>query len=179
MANTTHTTKQTATKKEQKTNPMEATKMDEFFPAIDVNEGTMPTGTVINFDNIDENAGFEPLPIGKYACHISTMEMRTSKNGNPMLSITFVVAAVHDEYKNRKLFTHFVLNNDISLGRLKKFLIDIFPDISLANVDLQELCSSGIGLGRACDLQVSQRPYDGKITNDVKSISAPSDMGML
>lgn len=147
---------------------------DEFFPTIDA--GVENSQLIINFDSVSED-GFEPLPVGTYNAIISGMELKKSKAGNPMLSIVFNVQ--HEEYKNRKLFAHFVLNNDIALGRLKRFLLNVFPDVELSNLDLNELCASGTGLNRACALKVTQRPYEGRMSNDVKEVLPPQDLGIL
>lgn len=144
-----------------------------FTPEIDTfDTESNSNDVVIDFTNVAEDAGFEPIPVGTYEAAISGMEIRTSKKGNPMVSVTFDVQ--NEDYKNRKLFTHFVLNNDISLGRLKKFLINVFPDLELRSVNLAEFCRTGVWMGRACSLNVTQRPYDGRITNDVKEVMAPS-----
>jgi len=147
---------------------------DVFFPTIDTNVEN--SQLIINFDDVSED-GFEPLPVGTYDATIGGMELKKSKAGNPMMSITFNVQ--HEDYKNRKLFTHFVLNNDIALGRLKRFLLNVFPDAELSNLDLNELCAGGTGLGRACTLKVTQRPYDGRMSNDVKEVLPPQDLGIL
>ena len=157
---------------------------DDFFPGQDISEietGNGGAGNVanvdasalqINFANIDENAGFEPLPSGVYSVTIGTMEAAKSKAGNPMISVTFNV--MHPDYAKRKLFAHFVLNNDIALGRLKKFMLTVFPDISLDNVNLGEIIQSGIAIGRYCTVKVTQREYNGSMTNNVQDILPPA-----
>lgn len=132
----------------------------------------MDTNLIINFDEVSETA-FEALPAGVYSATINGMELKTSKAGNPMLSVTFSV--VHEDYANRRLFTHFVLNNNIALARLKKFMINVFPDLSLNNVNLRTLCAEGAGIGREVQLQVAQRPYEGRMTNDVKEVLAANE----
>lgn len=158
------------------TNTSAADNTDDFFPGLNSGVEQNTAETIIDFDSVSEG-GFEPLPVGTYSANIGTMEMRTSKNGNPMLSITFNI--VHPDFPKRKLFSHYVLNNDIALGRLKKFLLNVFPDISLSNLNLSALCAAGTGIGRACELKVIQRPYDGRMTNDVKDVLPPSDMSLL
>ncbi len=148
---------------------------DEFFPAVDTGVETNPQ-LVIDFNNVNEG-GYEPLPVGTYDAVISGLEIKTSKAGNPMFSVTFNIQ--HEDFKNRKLFSHYVLNNEIALGRLKKFLLNVFPDIELSHLDLGALCADGSGLGRSCALKVVQRPYEGRMTNDVKEVLPPNDMGMM
>lgn len=145
---------------------------DDFIPEQNL-AGTMTPGEqlLLDFSSVDENGGFEPLPVGSYPATIGAFGLKESKAGNQMIAVTFNVT--HPDYINRKLFSHFVLTNEISLGRLKKFLINVFPDYNLASVNFTEIINSGAAIGRACTLVVTQRPYNNAMSNEVKDILAP------
>lgn len=152
---------------------------NEFMPGANMGVSSDIASGAMDFSNYDEKAQFEPLPAGVYNAVIENMERKTSKAGNPMLTLTFKV--VHEDYKNRKLFNHFVLDpsNTISMGRLKKFLIEVFPDVDLTNVNFDEMIQQGTAIGRECTLKVAQRAYNGNMTNDVKEVMGPSDGGIF
>lgn len=151
---------------------------DDFVPGQNM-EGTMTPGEqlLLDFSSVDENGGFEPLPVGTYPATIGAFGIKESKAGNQMVAVTFTI--MHPDYVNRKLFAHFVLNNEISLGRLKKFLINVFPDYNLASVNFTEIINSGAAIGRTCTLVVTQRPYNNAMTNEVKEVLAPQADGLF
>ena len=147
-------------------------KNNDWTPGDDMSGATTAEGSLcINFESVDENAGFSPLPPATYPATIGAMEASVSKANNPMISLTFNIT--HPDYSNRKLFTHFVLNNDIALGRLKKFMMNVFPDLDLSSVNFTDIIQSGVAIGRPCALKVAQRMYNGSMTNDVKEVLAP------
>lgn len=69
-------------------------------------------------EEVEKNGGgsFEEVPDGQYEVEVEKMEMRTSKNGDPMLSIWFKI--VDGDYANQRIFYNGVMQpqNDNAFG---------------------------------------------------------------
>ena len=60
-------------------------------------------------DYSEVNAGFEPLPVGKYECIVSEVKVTTSSTGKPMLKVTLTVRDdVEQDGQKRKFFDNMI-----------------------------------------------------------------------
>lgn len=71
----------------------------------------------LDLSNYEAQDDFTPIPPGTYTVEVTDSDVTYSKAGNPMASITFEVLG--PSHAGRKLWDHFVLNNDVALRRLK------------------------------------------------------------
>lgn len=72
-----------------------------------------------------ENTEFAEVPHGDYEVKISNMELKLSKNGNPMLTIWFKI--VSGDYKNSLIFMNQVLNIPFQISIANKMLRSLAP----------------------------------------------------
>jgi hypothetical protein len=77
-------------------------------------------GEGVDFDGTEESSGFEPLPAGIFTAEIDAAEFGKSRNGNPMVTVTFRV--IDEPYHGRLLWEHFVTTSEVAKSRLKKML---------------------------------------------------------
>ena len=132
---------------------------------------------VLDLGGVDESIPkFEAMPPGTYDAFVESVESVISKSsGNPMLTFQFRVTT--PEYENRLLFYHVVLNNPAGLGRLKRLLIAVYPDVDFAQFRPKAFAESGEALGKACRVKVTVRPYNGEKRNNVNEVLAPAAAG--
>lgn len=63
-----------------------------------------------NANEVEPNAGFDPIPAGKYIAAITKTEMKPTKNGSGnYLELTFTV--LDGEYRNRTVWARLCLNH--------------------------------------------------------------------
>lgn len=73
-----------------------------------------------------ENSEYEEVPLGDYEVKVDNMELKISKNGNPMLSIWFRIVA--GDYNNNLLFMNQVINQPFQIGLANKILRALDPN---------------------------------------------------
>jgi len=129
---------------------------------------------VLNLEDAKETT-FEALPPGVYNCVIENVEFGNSSNGNPML--TWVFKVTDPLYEGRFLYNHTTLNNDVGLGRLKKLLTRVLPDIDISEFKPRQFCDEGSALGSPCRVKVRVRMYQGEKRNNVQDVLPPQESG--
>lgn len=137
-------------------------------------------GLVFNLNDVQEDSGFELLPKGNYNCIVDSLEFTESSSGNPMIAAQFKV--VDGEYEGRVLFDYWVLGGkgaEFGLGKLKKFLTRVTPEVDLSAFNPQKFCEEGTAIGRelvvAVRIQTQKKgEYKGEKRNQVADILAPS-----
>lgn len=67
-----------------------------------------------------KNGDFEEVPDGEYEVSVNRMELRESRNGQPMLSISYRILA--GAYQNRLIFANNVLTNGVGLHNANETL---------------------------------------------------------
>lgn len=73
-----------------------------------------------------ENSEYAEVPLGDYEVKVDNMELKISKNGNPMLSIWFRIVA--GDYNNNLLFMNQVINQPFQIGLANKILRALDPN---------------------------------------------------
>jgi len=129
-----------------------------------------------------DTSGFTALPSGEYNAVVYEVTMDETKGregaklpaGTPMVKVQFRVQ--DEEYKNRALFTQFVLppagadNADKMLGMFVRFLVALGEDekkLKTKGFNMESLTELN---GRECVLRVGQREWNGEMQNDVKGV---------
>ena len=105
-------------------------------------------------------SGGDPLPAGVYLTKITAAEVKNSKSSdNQMIAVTFTVQ--DGEFKNRNLWRNFSLSEK-ALGFLKELCEKGNIEFSNDGLNTEDM------LGADLSLQVSQRDFEGKLTNEVE-----------
>lgn len=73
-----------------------------------------------------ENSEYAEVPYGDYEVKVDNMELKISKNGNPMVSIWFRIVA--GDYNNNLLFMNQVINQPFQIGLANKILRALDPN---------------------------------------------------
>lgn len=73
-----------------------------------------------------ESSEYAEVPLGDYEVKVDNMELKISKNGNPMLSIWFRIVA--GDYNNNLLFMNQVINQPFQIGLANKILRALDPN---------------------------------------------------
>lgn len=150
-----------------------------------VDTGTDTGGLVFNLDDVKEDAGFECLPKGNYPAVVDELEFGDSSTGNPMFSAKFKIT--EGEFTGRVVFDYWVLGGkgaEFGLGKLKKFLSRITPEVNLSAFNPQTFADEGAAIGRelvvSLKIQTQKKgDYKGEKRNQVADILAPTGGSFL
>jgi hypothetical protein len=150
-----------------------------------VGAGKDQGGLVFNLEEVKEDSGFELLPKGNYAAIVDELEFTESSTGNPMFAAKFKVT--EGEFEGRVLFDYWVLGGkgaEFGLGKLKKFLTRVCPEVSLAAFNPVSFADEGTAIGRELTVSVKiqtqkKGEYKGEKRNQVADILAPSTGSFL
>lgn len=108
------------------------------------------------------SSGGEPLPAAVYAAKITNAELKQSKSSDSeMIAVEFTVQ--DGDFANRKLFRNYSLSEK-ALGFLKELCEKGKIEFSDDGLDTEDM------LGAEVSLQVGQREYEGRLTNDVEKV---------
>ena len=131
---------------------------------------------VLDLDEVDENAGgFECMPKGDYECVVDDVDYGLSQSsGAPMITWKFKV--VHEDYPNRVLFYHNVLNKPFGVALLKKTIIACGAQVDMAKFNPQEFADNGDAIGLPLLVKVGIQTYQGEKRNKVDNVK-PSQEG--
>lgn len=125
-------------------------------------------GLVLDLNDIEDRPEFVALRPGTYDVVVEECEFTESQKGAPMLRW---ILRTQDE-NNRPLYYYTVLDNPVGKQRAKEAIQRIAPDMDLSQfrpaTDADEL------VGRRARAKVQTRMYQGKRTNNVKDLLAPS-----
>lgn len=147
---------------------------DELNPDVQEILDETDDGMVMDLSDVDEDGpDFEPIPAGVVDAIVENTEYKKSQSGNPMIVWTFKVT--EPDYQGRYLFYHTVLNKQFGISRLKRVLVRVAPDVEFKGFNPKQFCEEGKALGLPARLKISVGTYDGKPTNDVKDVLAPSE----
>lgn len=160
-----------------------STSFDLGGSSTGVNAKNDKGGMVFDLASVDENKGFEVIPKGIYPAVIDAFDFQESKNGNPMIAVTY--SLTDPEYENRKIFDYMVLGGDgaqYGLAKLKKFLVRVCPEVELSAFNPQKFADEGTAIGRECRVELriqtqKQGEYKGEKRNQVKDVLQPDNAG--
>ena len=103
---------------------------DEFDKVVDVE------GLKKDAKEAAENGGFEEVPFGKYEVGVDKLELKKSKNNNPMLSCWLKIAA--GERKGSIIFYNQVLSNGFGLHNANEFLRSLDSGVKVDFVSFKQ-----------------------------------------
>lgn len=137
-------------------------------------------GLVFNLDDVKEDSGFEIIPKGDYSAIVDELELTESAAGNAMFAAKFKIT--EGEFEGRVVFDYWVLQGkgaEFGLGKLKKFLSRVTPEVNLSSFDAQSFSDEGVAINRelVISLKITTQKngeYKGEKRNNVSDISAPS-----
>lgn len=149
-------------------------KKDNIDPDVaGANPSTIDFGS-INLDEVDESQpDFPVIAPGWYPAIIINVEAKTSSNGNPMMVWNFEMRDA--ENKGRQQFYNTVLNKPSGLKRIKKLILAILPDQSLADFNPKDFVDSGVALGKPAMIRLKVGSYQGKPNNSVTDVKSYED----
>lgn len=95
------------------------------------------------------NAEYDDVPLGTYDVKIEKMELKVSKNNNPMLSIWFKVLA--GDYENRLVFMNQVITQAFQVHICNDFLRSLDSGIDVKFVDYSQYADLIMDIHEAID----------------------------
>lgn len=148
---------------------------DEMSTNLTMSDGDND-GMILDLDGVDDTMPeFEALPPGIYPVIVEDATFGDSSAGNPML--TFQFKCLDPQYQNRMFFYHTVLNKPRGIASLKRLLVRIAPEISLANFSPKKFAEDGMVLGFEARVKLRVKPYKGQKRNEVTDVLAPEAAG--
>lgn len=150
--------------------PVEA--VDATGAALAESEGQNGGVGLIDLSNVPEESKFPVIPRGVYPATVDDVTFGHSQSsGNPMW--TWKLEISEGEYAGRKLFFHtpFVEN---MMPRIKKVLSRVAPELLNGPFDPEKVAEEGTLIGKACQIRIDIRPYEGEKRNNVKDVLAPT-----
>ncbi len=130
-------------------------------------------GTIIDLNEVEDDAGFEVMPSGMYDCVVESLEFEHSQSkGNPMWS--WVLEITEGEYAGRKLFFHTVFKGP-GLPITKKAISRVAPELMSGPFNPEDEESIDQVLGKNCRARVNQRKYQGEMRNNVRELFGPGE----
>ena len=140
--------------------------------------GSAPDAGGLTFDlsGVEENKTFEIIPKGTYEAIVDELDFTESASGNPMFAVKYSITA--PEYEKRVVYDYWVLAGkgaEFGLGKLKKFLVRVCPDVDITAFNPKDFSDSGVAVGRLCNLVLGiqtqkQGEYKGEKRNTVKDV---------
>lgn len=131
-------------------------------------------GDLVDFGNVEDDAGFELMPRGIYPCTITDIEFDTSEKGNKMWRVTLTV--VEGDFANRKLFT-FVVFSAKAMPMAKKSIRAFAPELLEKPFNPESVLEEVDLVGRRVDVKVAFDKYEGRKVNRVKELLPPQESG--
>jgi len=126
-------------------------------------------------NQVEPNAGFDPLPAGKYTCVIAASEMKPTKNGDGEY-LQLELEVIEGEHRGRKVWDRLLLKHpnpqtvQIARGTLSAVCRAVNVLTPRDSIELH-------GLPLAVDVKLERRSDNGELANRVSSYSkrqAPS-----
>jgi len=148
-----------------------AAESDAFDDAegVDTEDGEQEGSVVVDLSGVDDDAGFETLPRGKYPVEITEAEFGYSQNsGKPMWTLVLEVEDGHENQGSR--FWFYVSFSAKALPMSKRTISVIAPDLLDAPFDPEEVADEGTLVGVRCTAQVVKRRYEGEWRNSVRAL---------
>lgn len=127
-------------------------------------------GLVLDLSEIADAPEREALRAGTYDVEVVDVEYKPSKKGDPML--VWIFQTTDPELENRRFWNYTVLNNETGQRIARDSILRINPEVDLANFTPGEVASDLVG--RPCRVTIKVDTYEGRKTNQVKSVLAPS-----
>ena len=100
-------------------------------------------------DAQDNNKEFEKVPHGEYEVKVDKMELKSSKKGDPMVSIWFTI--FEGKYKKSKLFLNQVITQGFQIHIVNELLKSMKTDLNIEFVDYKQYAELLLDVAEECD----------------------------
>ena len=100
-------------------------------------------------DAQDNNKEFEKVPYGEYEVKVDKMELKSSKKGDPMVSIWFTI--LEGKYKKSKLFLNQVVTQGFQIHIVNELLRSMGTDLAIDFVDYKQYAELLLDVAEECD----------------------------
>ena len=100
-------------------------------------------------DAQDNNKEFEKVPYGEYEVKVDKMELKSSKKGDPMVSIWFTI--LEGKYKKSKLFMNQVVTQGFQIHIVNELLRSMGTDLAIDFVDYKQYAELLLDVAEECD----------------------------
>ena len=100
-------------------------------------------------DAQDNNKEFEKVPHGEYEVKIDKMELKSSKKGDPMVSIWFTI--LEGKYKKSKLFLNQVITQGFQIHIVNELLKSMKTYLNIEFVDYKQYADLLLDVAEECD----------------------------
>ena len=100
-------------------------------------------------DAQDNNKEFEKVPYGEYEVKVDKMELKSSKKGDPMVSIWFTI--LEGKYKKSKLFMNQVVTQGFQIHIVNELLKSMGTDLVIEFVDYKQYAELLLDVAEECD----------------------------
>ena len=100
-------------------------------------------------DAQDNNKEFEKVPYGEYEVKVDKMELKSSKKGDPMVSIWFTI--LEGKYKKSKLFLNQVITQGFQIHIVNELLKSMKTDLNIEFVDYKQYADLLLDVAEECD----------------------------
>lgn len=147
------------------------------------NTGTDTGSLVFDLSDVKEDTGFDLIPKGTYPAIVDEMEFTESSSGNPMMAVKYRIT--EGEHEDRLLFDYWVLAGngaEFGLGKLKKFLSRVMPEVDLSAFNPAEFADSGDAVNKELQVVVKiqtqkKGEYKGEKRNQVSDLLSAAAEG--
>ena len=100
-------------------------------------------------DAQDNKGEYESVPHGEYEVKVDKMELKSSKKGDPMVSIWFTI--LEGKYKNSKLFLNQVIVKGFQIHIVNELLKSMKTDLAIEFVDYKQYAELLLDVAEECD----------------------------
>ena len=100
-------------------------------------------------DAQDNKREYEEIPHGEYEVKVDKMELKSSKKGDPMVSIWFTI--LEGKYKKSKLFLNQVITQGFQIHIVNELLRSMKTDLAIDFVDYKQYAELLLDVAEECD----------------------------
>ena len=100
-------------------------------------------------DAQDNKREYEEIPHGEYEVKVDKMELKSSKKGDPMVSIWFTI--LEGKYKKSKLFLNQVITQGFQIHIMNTFLKSMGTSVNVEFVDYKQYAEMLMDIAEECD----------------------------
>ena len=100
-------------------------------------------------DAQDNNGEYEAVPHGEYEVKVDKIELKSSKKGDPMVSIWFTI--LEGKYKKSKLFLNQVITKGFQIHIVNELLKSMKTDLNIEFVDYKQYAELLLDVAEECD----------------------------
>ena len=100
-------------------------------------------------DAQDNKREYEEIPHGEYEVKVDKMELKSSKKGDPMVSIWFTI--LEGKYKKSKLFLNQVVTQGFQIHIVNELLKSMKTDLVIEFVDYKQYADLLLDVAEFCD----------------------------